>query len=171
VPSDYLLILGDRDPLAWVLAKGQMAFAEHRAKDAARLAKGDRLFLYTTRGCFRSPGRDQSRIIGEAVVKSSVRRLDKPVEFGDQAFPLGCTLSITGLATRDRGPEMTELIRDLHLFPNSRSWAIRLRRVLVPLDSHDAGVLHRKLKRIMRPPKESIGGYLVRTRFASSEDS
>lgn len=150
-----------------------MAFPPHRSKDAGQVSKGDRLFLYTTRGCFHSPGRDRGRIIGEATVSTKVSTLKKPVEFGEHSYSLGCSLDITGLAPRDEGPKMIGLVDDLHLFPNSnpKSWGVRLRRVLAPLDKHDAGVLHKHLSRVMRPVEESRVGYLERTQFAVSASS
>jgi hypothetical protein len=110
VSRDFLLIIGDREPLAWILTDGMMAFPAHRSKDAGQVDVGDRLFLYTTRGCFHSPGRDRGRIIGEATVTSAVATLKKPVEFGEHAYSLGCSLDITGLAPRDEGPEMIQFV-------------------------------------------------------------
>lgn len=46
---DYLLPIADREPLLWIVQERRTAFAEHRAAEAARLERGDRLFLYTTR--------------------------------------------------------------------------------------------------------------------------
>jgi hypothetical protein len=56
----YLLPIADREPLAWIVGEQKTAFAEHRTREAARLQEGDRLFLYTTRGCFRTPTRDRA---------------------------------------------------------------------------------------------------------------
>ncbi|MHB1447088.1 MAG: hypothetical protein ACYCTI_01740 [Acidimicrobiales bacterium] len=168
MPKDFLLIIGEREPLAWILTERKMAFPAHRSRDAGQLAKGDRLFLYTTRGCFHSPGRDRGRIIGEATVTSEIAMLEQPVEFGEQSFPTGCSLNITGLVPRDEGPEMNRCVDELHLFPSSnpKSWGVRLRRVLVPLDQHDARVLHTKLAPVMRPLADVRVGYLDKTRYA-----
>jgi len=172
VPRDFLLIIGDRQPLAWILTGGMMAFPAYRSKDAGQVEQGDRLFLYTTRGCFHSPGRDRGRIIGEAAVTSAVATLKKPVELGERSYPLGCSIDIRGLAPRDKGPEMIGIVGDLNLFLNNpKSWGVRLRRVLAPLDKHDAGVLHKQLAPVMRPVAEARPGYLDRTRFTMSAGS
>lgn len=171
MPSDFLLIIGDREPLAWILTEQKMAFPSYRGKEAGQVAKGDHLFLYTTRGCFHNPGRDRGRIIGEATVTSEITTLKKPVEFAEQSFPMGCSLGITGLVSKDEGPEMTGLVDQLNLFPDSKSWGVRLRRVLVPLDKHDAGLLHTKLARVMKPLTEARTGYLGKTRYALSAES
>lgn len=173
MPSDFLLIIGDRELLAWILSERKMAFPSYRSKDAGQVSKGDRLFRYTTRGCFHSPGRDRGRVIGEATVTSTVSTLKEPVEFGEQEFPMGCSLDITGLVPRDEGPEMIGLVGDLHLFPSSnpKSWGVRLRQVLAPLDKHDAGVLHTKLARVMKPLSDARTGYLDKTRYAPAARS
>ena len=167
--ADYLLVVSDREPLAWILTTGMMAFPAHRAREVSRLVCGDRLFIYTTRCCFRNPKRDRGRVVGEAGITSSVTSLDTPIEFGERAFPLGCSLQITSLAKAGTGVDLAELVSQLHLFPKPRSWAFTLRRVLAPLDAHDAGMLHGKLKRVAEPPGDAIGGYLARTRFADQE--
>lgn len=170
---DYLLVIGDREPLAWILTEGRMAFPARRSRETSQLSEGDRLFLYTTRGCFRNPRRDRGRVIGEATVATTVSELENPVKFRGQVFSLGCSLVITGLALRPEGTEMTELIEDMHLFPsaNPLSWGMRLRRVLVPLDKHDASLLHKKLARVMRPVADARIGYLANTRFALPANS
>ena len=87
--TDFLLMIGEREPLAWILSQGTMAFATHRSREARQLVEGDRLFLYTTRGCFHNPGKDQGRVIGEAMVRTAVKLLDQPVEFGGGSIPIG----------------------------------------------------------------------------------
>ncbi len=167
--NDFLLVIADRAPLAWMLTEERMAFPAHRSREAAKLRADDRLFLYTTRGCFHYPMRDRGRVIGEAIVTSPASSLDVPVEFGERAFPLGCSVKITGLAHRGDGPEISTLVDKLNIFPNPTAWAIRLRRVLAPLDKHDAGVLHQTLAPLMHPLSESKGGYLVRPHSATAD--
>ena len=120
VPSDFLLIIGDREPLAWILTEQRMAFPSHRSRDAGQLAKGDRLFLYTTRGCFHSPGRGRGRIIGEAAATSEIATLKEPVRFGERSFPTGCSLDIAGLVPRGEGPEMIGLGRSNYISSPAR---------------------------------------------------
>jgi hypothetical protein len=160
VAKDYLLLISDREPLAWVLTEGRMAFPAGRVRLASQIAEGDRLFLYTTRGCFRNPTRDRGRVIGEATVTSPVVVLDEPVVFGDRSFGLGCSLSLTGLAPRDSGPELRPLVERMHIFPDPMTWSVRLRWALIPLDRHDAGLLHRELAPSMRPADTQMDSYL-----------
>lgn len=164
--ANYVLVLGDREPLAWVLTSGRMAFPTHRVRQASALSVGDRLFMYTTRGCFHNTMRDRGRVIGEATVTQAVSALEAPVEFDGQSFPLGCRLRVTGLAPKGDGLDFAGIVSTLHLFPDSGMWAIRLRRVLVPLDAHDAEILHRRLDKVIRPLRENREGYLAKTTFA-----
>lgn len=93
----YLPILGYRAGLEWVLANSRMAFTDARVRDAEHLAVGDRLFLYTSRGCFGNPTRDRGRVIGEAEVTSAVHRRRKPVTIAGQEFTYDCQLRLKSL--------------------------------------------------------------------------
>jgi hypothetical protein len=62
-----LLIVSDRKPLAW-LREQRFAVPAGRASSAP--AKGTRLLLYTTRGCYRNPGRDRGLDLEVTVTKS-----------------------------------------------------------------------------------------------------
>lgn len=171
--NNFLLVIGDREPLAWILTERKMAFPAYRSRNAGQVSKGARLFLYTTRGCFHNPGHDRGRVIGEATVTSDIATLKEPVEFGEQSFPMGCSLDITGLVPRGEGPEMVGLVDMLHLFSSSnpRSWGVRLRRVLAPLDEHDGHLLHSTLAGVMKSLTEARTGYLPKTRYAVSASS
>jgi hypothetical protein len=159
VAKDYLLLISDREPLAWVLKERRMAFPTGRSRLVSQLAEGDRLFVYTTRGCFRNPTRDRGRVIGETTVTSPVVALDEPVVFGDRSFGLGCNLHPTGLAPRGAGPELRALVDRMHVFPDPKTWSVRLRQVLVPLDKHDAGLLHRELEPLMQSLETHMADY------------
>jgi hypothetical protein len=160
--KSYLLVISNYAPLAWLLTEQRMAFPAGRGGLVSQLAEGDRLFLYTTRACFRNPARDVGRIFGEALVDSPVRNLDSPVLFGDRRYPLGCALQITGLAPRGTGPELRTLVDDMNLFPSPRNWAIYIRRVLVPLDDHDAALVAARLAPLLGPPEANMANYLTR---------
>lgn len=165
VPNDFLLVIGDREPLAWILTEEAMAFPAHRLREVSGIERGDRFFLYTTRGCFHNPTNGRGRIIGEAEVMSTVSSLHQPVTFDGSTFPLGCKIRLIALALRGEGIEMGSVVEKLHLFPSPHAWGCRLRRVIVPLDKHDAGMVRRRLSRVVRPPEESLRGYIVGTTF------
>ena len=140
--SAYLLIIGDRRALGWILTTRRMAFSEPLRSEPRRLSSGDTLLLYTTRGCFKNPSRDRGRVIGEATVLSAPERAADPLVIGDRVFPFLCDLRLTKLAALGSGPELAEHVPELHaLNASGRGWATRLRRPLVPLDDHDAAHL------------------------------
>jgi hypothetical protein len=109
----YLLPISDREPLEWILSASRTAFPSYRRREADALGVGDKLLLYTTRGCFRNPTRDRGRVIGVATVESKARELERPVEFGGREFPLLVELSFDMLAPRERGVELAPLISRL----------------------------------------------------------
>ena len=167
--TDFLLMIGEREPLAWIPLAGDDGL-RYPSQSGGEAARGRRPTISVHDvWCFHNPGKDQGRVIGEAMVRTAVKLLDQPVEFGERSFPLGCSLEISGLVPRGAGPVLFSLVDELNLFPNptQKNWGIRLRRVLAPLDRHDAGVLHNALSRVIRPPSEARAGYLEGTRFAT----
>ncbi len=142
----YLLPIADREPLRWIVTEQRTGFAEHRSADAKRLAVGDRLFLYTTRGCFRNPTRDRGRIIGVAQVVSAATRSARPPTFDGVEYPYVVRLQIESLAPLRGGVELAPLVAQLgRTFPDPATWSVRMRRALVPLDADDAAFLAAEL--------------------------
>jgi hypothetical protein len=160
--SSYLLIIADRHALVWIISNEEMAFSERGSRTARSLAPGDNLLLYTTRGCFGNPARDQGRVIGHATVDSIVSWLDKPVSFGDRIFPIGCSLKLHGLAPFGAGVELNKYVHDIHAFPNPAFWSAYLRRTLVALDDHDRDLLMERLREVMGEPVEAAAEYAAR---------
>lgn len=158
--ATYLLPIAERTPLAWIIATQSTAIAAHRATYAARLATGDRLLLYTTRGCFHNPTRDRGRIIGEATVTEPARLTDPPVRFGTAEFPYLVKLEITTLAPLREGVDLSALVPTLPgTFPNAGAWSVWLRRPLVPVDPADAAVLREHLAAVAGPYAANAGTY------------
>jgi hypothetical protein len=157
--SAYLLPIADEEPLIWILAQQRTAFPAARTTDARQLRRGDRLFLYSTRGCFRNPTRDRGRIIGVGHVTGASRELDEPVRFGGREFPIGVNLQIESLAPRRQGVELAPLVDHLDAFPDPRSWSARMRRALVPIPVGDAVQLERELRKVAHPYPRSLATY------------
>lgn len=140
--ASFLLIIGDRDALGWILSTGQMAFSAGRRNEVGALEIGDSLFIYTTRSAFKNPTRDRGRVIGTARVTSHVMSLAEPPEFYGRSFPQGCTLEITSLTPFGRGVELAPLVDSLEAFADAGpGWATRLRRALLRLSAADASLL------------------------------
>lgn len=155
----YLLVIGDAAPLAWVLTDKRMAFPALRKSQASALEVGDELLIYTTRGCFGNPARDLGRVMTLATVKTKVKDLAEPVVFGERRFTSGCALGIHGLAPLRTGVELQPLVRQMHAFPDPKSWSVHLRRTLVPLDEHDAALLKDRLAPLLEPVGRHLDAY------------
>ena len=155
----FLVILGNRDGLRWVLENERMAFPGRRDKAAESLAAGDELLLYTTRGCFGNPGRDLGRVIGRARAATPVQTLDKPVEVAGREFSSGCKFELTSLAPFGSGVALTEHVHELAVFPDPASWSAWLRRPLLRLPFDDARLLLRELKPLAGPPSAALRSY------------
>jgi hypothetical protein len=80
--STFLLIIGDREALGWILDARRTAFSGAHRSEVRSLNLGDELMLYTTRRAFKNPNRDRGRVIGIARVTSEVTQLNQPVLFG-----------------------------------------------------------------------------------------
>lgn len=155
----YILVLSDRDAVVWVVREQRMAFPTRRLAQVQRLQRGDHLFLYATRSAFHNPSRDRGRIFGEAEVATAVTVLDQPVELAGREFTSGCDLKIRTLAAMRQGVELAPLVPELAAFPDGHSWAVRLRRPLVPIAGGDATILRLALKGSAGLPAAVLDSY------------
>ena len=147
-------------PLLWILRESRTASAAHREQEARKLAPGDFLFLYTTRGCFGNPSRDRGRIIAKTVVLAPAASVDPPVRFADREYPLVVRLEILTLAPFRTGLELSPLVPRLPVtFPRAHGWAVRLRRALVPVDSAEADMLDQLLAPLTEPYPLALTSY------------
>ncbi|WP_235217458.1 hypothetical protein [Streptomyces noursei] len=156
--ATHLVIISDREPLAWVLRTQRMAFPAGRASTGLP-AKGDQALLYTTRGCYRNTTRDRGRVMGLAVVTSPVKTLPKSVVFGERWFTSGCALRVEGLAPVRDGVVLADLVPRLEVFPDERSWSVRMRRASLSLPPADAELLTRELRPLLAPRLERLADY------------
>jgi hypothetical protein len=166
--ATYLLILGHRAGLAWVLGNSRMAFTEARIKEGQRLAEGDWLFLYTSRGCFGNPTRDRGRVIGEGEVLTTVRRRRVPLTIMRQEFTHDCQIMLKSLAPFGQGVVIADLVDQLEIFPDRRNWSFRLRRPLLRLPPPDATLIAREVRQVVRPVEETIDHYVEMPALAKS---
>lgn len=155
----YLLILGDRDAIVWVLREQRMAFPRTPRAEVAALAEGDRLYVYATRGAWRNPTRDRGRVIGTARVTSGVRAFDAPLEIAGRQFYSGCTLSVDSLVPYPGGVELQPLVAKLAAFPRPDAWSIYLRRSLLRLPDGDARLLDRELRPVSTSREAALPTY------------
>ncbi|MGN9911106.1 hypothetical protein ACTMTJ_26475 [Phytohabitans sp. LJ34] len=155
----YLLILGDRDAIAWVLREQRMAFPATPRAEVAALAVDDRLLLYATRGAWGNPTRDRGRVIGSATVRSTVRALDEPLEIAGRSFHSGCDLRIDGLVPYPGGVALQPLVGRLAAFPKPEAWSVYLRRALLQLPQPDVDLINEQLAPLLQRRREALATY------------
>lgn len=155
--ADYLLVIGDREALGWLLTEQRMAFPDLRRSEVRALSPGDTLFLYTTRGCFKNPTRDRGRVIAAGTATSAVTPLEEPVRVGGRTFPVGCDVTFSTAAPWGHGVELGTLVDGLDVFAGTgQAWSIRLRRPLVALSGGDATLLRRRLDAVAPQPLADV---------------
>jgi hypothetical protein len=156
-----LVVVSDREPLAWILEAEQIAFPTARRWHAlADLEIGQKLFLYTTRSCFRNPARDRGQLIAALTLSSLPEPLDVPVRFGERSFELGAIVRIDGVTPVRSGYELTQLRGRLDSMPSTPGgWAMHLRRSLIELSAHDTRLVENALTPLLRPLPDVIDAY------------
>jgi hypothetical protein len=160
VSNSYLVILGERDAIWWVLHEQRMAFPATPRAEVAALAAGDRLFLYATRGAWHNPTRDRGRVIGTATARTAARTFDVPMEIAGRTFHSGCDLRIESLVPYPGGLELQPLVAQLEAFPRPHAWSIYLRRALLRLPESDRDLLDRKLRPLVKRREQALPTYL-----------
>lgn len=162
----HIAVIGDRKALAWVLTDQRIAFPEPRYKNLfPSLRKGDVLYLYTTRGCFKNPSRDRGRIIGKAVATTDMALNDDPVAFRDRELPYELGIKIESLAPFGEGIDVSEHIDAMTSFPKPERWSVYLRRSLLAVTAKDAKLFDKLLKPHEGRLNDNIGEYQLRARI------
>jgi hypothetical protein len=157
----FLVILGEREALRWVLQNSRMAFPpKPRRREVHLMKTGDQLLLVTTRGCFHNPTRDRTRVIGNGTALGSAQPLQVPYRLGEREFPTGCDLDLQSLTPYRTGVELAPLLHELEALEET-SWASKLRRPLVELGNRDRDLLMRQLGRLAVPPERVLPRYLA----------
>lgn len=154
------MVIGDREALGWILTTSRTAFPSLNRAEVKALGVGDRLFLYTTRGCFKNPTRDRGRVIGTATVSSVVAALDDVPSFGGRTFPVGCELRMGPIAPLNEGLDLAPIAPSLDAFATlGSSWSIGLRRPLVALSDGDSARLDGLLRSVVDDDPAAIAPY------------
>lgn len=163
--NPHLAIIGDRQALGWVLQEQRLAFPEPRYHHIfPALEAGDQLYLYTTRGCYRNPGRDRGLVIGTATVTGELERPLNPRVVRDRELPIEVPVRIEALAPLGDGVNVADTVGRMTSFPKPESWSVYLRRSLYLLTGHDAALLDRKLRKFAGQHDKNIYAYLERAR-------
>ncbi|GIE91557.1 hypothetical protein [Actinoplanes regularis] len=157
--QSYLVVLGDRRAIGWVLREQRMAFPATPRAEVRTLASGDGLYLYATRGAWGRPTRDRGRVIAYATAKSGVQVLDEPVEIAGRSFYSACDLQIAKVAPYPNGLELQPLVERISAFPKPEAWSAYLRRPLVTLSTEDSVLLDEHIRPLLKSYREAIATY------------
>lgn len=157
--SRFLLVLGEREAIRWVVTTGQMAFPAKPRREVSALREGDSLFMISTRGAFHNPTRDRTRYIGTAEVASAVRRFEIPLDLAGRKFESGCAIQITALMPYRQGVELAPLVNQLDSLRGTSHWGMLLRRPLVPISEADASVLRQAAGRWGGDLESAVASY------------
>ena len=87
--------------------------------------------------------------------------LRQPVAIADQEFTHDCQIDLKSLAPFREGVVIADLVDQLDVFPDSRTWSFRLRRPLLALPKPDVALIDRELRHVARPVEETLGDYLA----------
>lgn len=161
VNRSYLVVLGDREAIRWVLCERRMAFPATPRAEVYALAPGDWLYLYATRGAWRNPTRDRGRIIGLARAAGAAKRFETPVEVAGRSFFSGCDLAYEGVVPYPGGVELQPLVSRLTAFPKPHAWSVYLRRPLLSLSKLDAALLKARLRPLLTRWESALPTYPV----------
>lgn len=92
---------------------------------------------------------------------SAVTRLDEPVTIGKREFAYACDIELHSLAPFRDGVVLADLVARLEVFPDERSWSVRMRRPLLALPAKDARLIAKELAALARPVDETIDDYVA----------
>lgn len=145
--AGWLIVLADKEGLRWVLDHSRMAFSERIGLRARKMKVGEPLILYTARGAFGNPTRDQSQLQGLATIASPVHRRRMPLVIGDRSFPWECDLDLKVAFPERKGVPVNPLVSRLAIFPRKDAWAYYLKAGLLAVDSHDVRILSSAIRK------------------------
>jgi hypothetical protein len=82
------------------------------------------------------------------------------VSIAGNSYTHDCELALRSLTPFREGVVLADLVTQLRVFPDPKTWSFRLRRALLALPSQDAGLIADRLEELARPAREMINDYL-----------
>jgi hypothetical protein len=117
-----------------------MACPTSAAPQARRTTQGDRAVLYTTRGAYHNPTRDEVRLVGVATVTGSCEPAEV-LEIAGREFAWACPITVALLLPDRQGPRVRELAARLDRVKRPEAWGGYFRSSPVEVNEHDWSVL------------------------------
>lgn len=144
--ANWILVFADHNALAQVITQRTMQFLPTQARRVQQLAVGDEAFLYTTRGAYRNPSLDRSRLVGHVTLTSPVRTSDQENFISGREASHFASISLNRLAAFRSGIDFRLLVEQLDLTRNRLHWGQMLRQSPVAISIADAVLLARGLR-------------------------
>jgi hypothetical protein len=138
----WIIVIGEQAALEWVLASERMGFRD--TTYVPHIDVGDRFALYTTRGAFHNPTRDESQIVALGEFASKVQH--RAVKIDDCLYPRSCKLHISAQLEPRHGLPFRPLVSQLNFIQSKHGWAATMRRTLVSLGPADYATIERAFK-------------------------
>ncbi len=134
----WLIVIGDAKSLKWVIENGRMGFRS--TVKAADIKQSDPFIIYTSRGAYGNPTKDESQIAAEGRFSTSV--INEEVTIGDETFPKSCAVKFSVVLPPRKGVTFRPLVSQLDFVGRSeRRWPSAVHRTLVPLTQSDFRLL------------------------------
>jgi hypothetical protein len=148
----WLIVLGEKTALEWVLQNQRMAFRAHVPTTELRV--GAPIALYVTRGAFHSPVRDESHIAALGKITSEVR--SEPVEVAGELYQSWCSLSLEVSSPLRRGLPFRPLVDQLEFIRKKQGWSMYLKRTLVQISDRDFSIIKQAFMRYIDDIEGSV---------------
>lgn len=140
----WLIVIGDQEPLDWVLKNERMAFRDTvRTQD---IEPGERFAIYVTRGAFRNPTRGFSQIVALGEFKGGIER--KAATVAGESYARSARLSITATVKDVKdGLPFKPLVDKLAFIRVKSGWPTYVRRTLVSIPETDFKTIENAFKK------------------------
>lgn len=142
----WVWVLGEVDALRWVVDQKTMAFPDSASTRIRDMGAGDRAVLYTTRGAFHNPTRDEARLVGVATVDSSPNRPEQPLTIAGREYAWSCSIEVETLLAERQGPTVRALVPELELVRKPAAWGVYFRQSPVRINETDFECMRRAIE-------------------------
>lgn len=143
----WIVVVGERTALDWVLRTQQVAFRSRSASLAlGRLRQGDQIAVYATRGVFHNPTRDQSEFLATAVATSDAKHLNRPRVVAGREFTVQATIRFDAILRPRSGVAAGDVAPNLSFVRKKPQWGQYFRHGLIDVPPKDFAVIRSAIR-------------------------
>jgi hypothetical protein len=133
----WVWVFGEIAALRWVIEHQQMLFADHQQRRLSTMRAGDRAVLYTSRGAFHNPTRDEARLVGLATVKARPSQPQSSTAFGVREFTWACPIDLDLMLPERTGASVRALVPELDMVKKPHAWSSYFRQSPISIGEDD----------------------------------